>query len=989
MANVKISQLPALASLSGDDVLPVVNGNVTYKVTANAIADFVGGGGGANTGNVTFDNQIVIGTGDNFGGGGLYLAQGPDSIANLQYLRVRAGDYPTHIHLDTGNGEAFDQYFGDDGKYLKLQAGGNVSIGTDYTSNVWTFDTTGNMTVPGNIQSIPAAAFNSTITGIELGSTVIVIISSLVFGLGDSGQVTISGVVGTTEANGTWYFEATDTERFQLFTDDTFTTPVDGTTWTAYVSGGTAVSAGNYRALSITGGNVSIVNNAGNAWTFDTNGDLNIPGNIAVDSTTTVLVTNESGNPSGPGVATITTQTDANPAASAIQIGWTVTGNNLVGVTTVTDVTDLGGGLLEFTTDTAVTDPFWYNDEYTFTGVNSAAVWNLNGNGILTLPGEGVVRSNNDTIILQSYDVANSIGRGLRIGTSGQLFLEQGTDPAWLSIVPNVANTEITAAIGTGGAGGHNITIKAGEADQTDYYTTPGGNVNLVGGLGAFNDGGGGGPGGAVNLTSGASSDPAGHNGNVRINTGGANTWTFDYTGNLTLPGNTFAVNYANGIPLTFDAISNGTSNVSIPTADGPILMYDGGIQVANITSSQIAIGANAAAVSQGTNAIAIGQLSGNNNQNANSVAIGWNAGTGFQAGNSVAIGVQAGSLNQGVSAVSLGGYAGNTNQANGAIAIGGNAAASNQGVEAIAIGLLAGNGFQGNTSIAIGSSAAISNQGIAAVAIGVGAGSSSQGNAAIAIGKNAGSSSQGANSIAIGSLAGNSIQIEGSITLNASGVDLPAAGNGLYINPVRNDTANVGQVVTYNTTTKELTYANTISLAGNITGGNLVTSGVINATGSANLSNVTINSLISVPQLWFKGTLSADQSLTTSADTIILWNTNTDPQSWGTSTSTNGRIVPNKAGWYEVISRVEFGAIAGNVSAQVNHQILVNGAQQAISQNPNTAVVGSGVAVVATAFVQLNGTTDYITASCYTTIAGQQCVGANSSTLIVKWISS
>jgi hypothetical protein len=589
MANVKISQLPALSSLSGDDVLPVVNGNVTYKVTANAIADFVGGGGGANTGNVTFDNQIVIGTGDNFGGGGLYLAQGPDSIANLQYLRVRAGDYPTHIHLDTGNGAAFDQYFGDDGKYLKLQAGGNVSIGTDYTANVWTFDTTGNMTVPGNIQSITTGfSFNSAITNVvPVTGNVTVELTDNVFPGPETGQVTITDVVGTVEANGTWYFEAIFDNVFQLYYDAELQSPVDGAGWGAYVSGGSAVAAG-YRALSITGGNVSIVNNAGNTWTFDTNGDLNIPGNIAVDSITTVLVTNESGNPGGPGVATITTQTDANPAASTIQVGWTVTGNNLVGVTTVTDVTDLGGGLLEFTTDTAVTDPFWYNDEYTFTGVNSAAVWNLNGNGILTLPGEGVIRSNNDTIILQSYDVANSIGRGLRIGTTGQLFLEQGTDPAWLSIVANSANAEITAAIGTAGAGGHNLTITAGAADQTDYYTTPGGNVNITGGLGAFNDGGGGGPGGAVNLTSGASSDPAGHNGNVTVNTGGANTWTFDYTGNLTLPGNTFTINYANGTPAELGTVY-GDSNVSSYLAGGTNsagIVTTGDIDVDNLTTT-------------------------------------------------------------------------------------------------------------------------------------------------------------------------------------------------------------------------------------------------------------------------------------------------------------------------------------------------------------------------------------------------------------------
>ena len=122
------------------------------------------GGGGANTGNVTFSDQIVLGTGSNDGGGGLYLAPGPASIANsaVQYLRVRGGDYPTHIHLDTGNNEYYDQYFGADSRYVKLEANGNIVINADdYNGNAgtWTFDTTGNLTLPGDIVGTANANF--------------------------------------------------------------------------------------------------------------------------------------------------------------------------------------------------------------------------------------------------------------------------------------------------------------------------------------------------------------------------------------------------------------------------------------------------------------------------------------------------------------------------------------------------------------------------------------------------------------------------------------------------------------------------------------------------------------------------------------------------------------------------------------------------------------------------------------------------------------
>ena len=174
-----------------------------------------------------------------------------------------------------------------------------------------------------------------------------------------------------------------------------------------------------------------------------------------------------------------------------------------------------------------------------------------------------------------------------------------------------------------------------------------------------------------------------------------------------------------------------------------------------------------------------------------------------------------------------------------------------------------------------------------------------------------------------------------------------------------------------------------TFSATGNILSGNLTT------TGSANIANISIGSYASVPQTWFKGMLSASQNLTANVDSILLYNNNTDPLGWGTTTSTNGHIVPNKPGWYEIISRVEFGPSAGNVQAQVNHQILVNGSQVAISQTPNNSQPGSGVNLVATAFVELNGNTDYIYTQCYTTIVGQQCSGLNSTTLIIKWISS
>ena len=52
------------------------------------------------------------------------------------------------------------------------------------------------------------------------------------------GQLTISGDITTTEALGTWYYQAINTNTYQLYTDSTYSTLVDATTWTPYTGGG-------------------------------------------------------------------------------------------------------------------------------------------------------------------------------------------------------------------------------------------------------------------------------------------------------------------------------------------------------------------------------------------------------------------------------------------------------------------------------------------------------------------------------------------------------------------------------------------------------------------------------------------------------------------------------------------------------------------------------------------------------------------------------
>jgi len=273
--------------------------------------------------------------------------------------------------------------------------------------------------------------------------------------------------------------------------------------------------------------------------------------------------------------------------------------------------------------------------------------------------------------------------------------------------------------------------------------------------------------------------------------------WQFNGNGNLTLPANNSAILYPNGTSIiagftTPTQIVNGNSSVAVDSAGGNISFTVSGFNYGHI---------------QYGGGVAIGATAGNLNQSANAVAIGTFAGRSSQGLNTVAIGLLAGNNSQGGSAVAVGAGAG----------------ANTQGINSVAVGVSAADLTQGNAATALGAFAGQYNQGNFAVAVGSGAAYNGQGDGAIAIGADTSPINQGDYSIAIGAVAStNAFQPANSIIIDATASQLAATGAGLFVAPVRNDVGNIGQVVTYNTSTKEFTYANTISLAGNITAGNI-----------------------------------------------------------------------------------------------------------------------------------------------------------------------
>jgi len=82
----------------------------------------------------------------------------------------------------------------------------------------------------------------------------VVVTTSAAHGFGDGQKVTITDVVGMTELNGNSYFVDTLTlDTFALYSDAGLTSTVDGTAYTAYVSGGSAAPAPASDAVTLDG----------------------------------------------------------------------------------------------------------------------------------------------------------------------------------------------------------------------------------------------------------------------------------------------------------------------------------------------------------------------------------------------------------------------------------------------------------------------------------------------------------------------------------------------------------------------------------------------------------------------------------------------------------------------------------------------------------------------------------------------------------------
>jgi len=359
-------------------------------------------------------------------------------------------DEPTHIHFDTGNNQYFNQFIGDDNKYIQLANTGNIVINTNnYAGNSaqWNFDYNGTTQFPNNILAAPDG--NTLVIKTTSGN----VYSTL--NTGALGGYTSIGIQdNTTGAYQAWAY--VKTEMANVNTPSAKVVVVPGNTgaevtWTfdavgnLTVPGTVTAAAGetlilqaapgqNADLMSNNGNNVVYVNDTAayvqtvdgganvSVWTFDTAGDLGAPGNVsAVGNITGVYILGNgsqlTGLPATYGNANVATFLAAFGSNTIVTTG-NITGGNLITAGSGGAITMTGGNI---------------------TGAGNIAAGNVSTTGNVTAAnffGNGATLSNVATTFESFWTVP--------VGNSTQSFTVSPNNTYYLWVDSNIANGIIT-----------------------------------------------------------------------------------------------------------------------------------------------------------------------------------------------------------------------------------------------------------------------------------------------------------------------------------------------------------------------------------------------------------------------------------------------------------------------------------------------------------------------------------------------------------------
>jgi hypothetical protein len=314
-------------------------------------------------------------------------------------------------------------------------------------------------------------------------------------------------------------------------------------------------------------------------WTFDTDGNLTLPGNLVINGLTNVFGSNVALLQSNPDLPLLSVSSGSNGGVSSL---WVEDIGN-VGTSNIAAVyanPTSGSGIVRIAVGQ--------------NGVGSGPnLWDFGATGNLTLPGNtfavnyangtqvslggGLPLSNGNSIInIASVDgniTLDADGNIFTLGTDGNL-----TTPSNLVIGPGAGSGSRIFQYDEGleivGEGANSV-VQLGWTANTSAPDS----VATI----------------AMNY-------PSGGEGNILIAVGNnattVNYWLFDNTGNLRLPGNTFAVNYANGTPVSLgggggSSITNGTSNVVVESSGNVNTSVAGNSNVFVVTGAGAIVNGN------------------------------------------------------------------------------------------------------------------------------------------------------------------------------------------------------------------------------------------------------------------------------------------------------------------------------------------------------------------------------------------------------------
>jgi hypothetical protein len=612
------------ATIYGDTAL--TNLNVAGNLTSNNIFTdnyyyangdpFSGGGGNANTGNVTFNDINIIGTGN------LNLQPDPaDAGAYLNIYLTGAAD----IHVAAGAAGANLILGTDEEANVAILQGGNVAIqaGNVSGTQTWTFDTAGNLTLPTNFAGIyypngsPFAAAPVNTGNITFSET------------------TLSGPAGES-GNYSVYIKPSGNYTSTLQILPTLDDDIH-----LFEKSGNGITLGNYgeNQISVTGPNSANANitlqAGGNTWIFGSTGNLTVPGNLINSSNANFVIYSNAaahefvfandgtfyapdnvvlGGTSiyiGPGADTLTGINHAVFIASSSGTAYIQ-----AAITNVSDVgsadwaayghygNDNGGWVDVGFTSSGYNDPY-----YTMFGQGDGSLivetyyegqapGGRGGNLIIATGSQGTV---NDIIFgTGGFLTANIFGRisdsnnSLEITRAGaSITFPDNTvqTTAYTGTGGGTGATGATGPIGSTGATGAGTAGATGATGigtdgatgatgiGTDGATGATGAIGSTGATGATGETGatGVGTGTENKIFNGTSyANIAASNGNLEIGIN-SNTWSFDTAGTLTVPGNISGANIvtANIVSLvsSIDGDINSVGNVNI-TANGNIWKF-------------------------------------------------------------------------------------------------------------------------------------------------------------------------------------------------------------------------------------------------------------------------------------------------------------------------------------------------------------------------------------------------------------------------------